>query len=216
MTIKQFQELYFIAQNKDYDFDKSIKMVGVVTGQTPEQIEAMPMAKFNRICKRIQKRFEIFDKNLLKGKPKKLLMVNGRFYLINYKVDKQPINAGKYVEVVTFGKDVVQNLHKIMASIVTPVNFWGKPYERTHDEIATDMEGVNFEAAYQAAVFFYTHYKISMQLIQPYLMKELTARGAVRERVEEVLNSSQSILDGYTMPNWSLNLRGYLLNRFGS
>ncbi len=216
MNIKQFQELYFIAQSKDFDFDKSVKMVGVVTGQTPEKIEAMPMGKFNRICSRIQKRFEIFDKNLLKGKPKKLVYVNGRFYRINYRVDKAPINAGKYVEVVTFGKDVVQNLHKIMASIVTPVTFWGKPYELEHDVIASDMEGVNFEAAYQAAVFFYTHYKVSMQIIQPYLVRELTKKGAKREAVMEMLKSSQSILDGYTMPNWSLILRGYLLNRFGS
>lgn len=216
MTIKQFQELYFIAQTKEYDFDKSIKMVGVITGQTPEQIEAMPMAKFNRICQRIQKQFSILDKNLLKGNPKKILMVNGRFYRINYRVDKQPINAGKYVEVVTFGKDVVTNLHKVMASIVTPITFYGKPYHREHEDIATDMESVNFEAAYHAAVFFYTQYKVSMQLIQPYLVKELKAKGANKEKVGEMLNSLSNILDGFIMPKWSLNMREYLLNRFGN
>jgi hypothetical protein len=216
MTIKQFQELYFIAQTKEYDFDKSIKMVGVITGQTPEQIEAMPMAKFNRVCSRIQKQFSIFDKNLLKGKPSKLLMVNGRFYRINYRVDKKPIDAGKYVEVVTFGKDVVTNLHKIMASIVTPVTFYGKPYFREHEAIANDMEGVNFEAAYQAAVFFYTLYKTSMHLTQPYLMRELKARGAKQEKAAEMLNSLQNILDGFIMPRWSESMRVYLLNRFGN
>ena len=216
MTIKQFQELYFIAQNKEYDFDKSIKMVGVITGQTPEQIETMPMGKFNKVCQRIQKQFYVFDKNLLKGKPKKLVMVNGRFYRINYKVDKKPITAGKYVEVLTFGTSIVENLHKVMASIVTPVTFTGKPYHREHDEIALDMESVNFEAAYHAAVFFYTQYKVSMQLIQPYLVKELTPMGVEKEAVIQTLNNLQSILDGFTMPKWSLNTRAYLLNRFGN
>ena len=216
MTIKQFQELYFIAQNKEYDFDKSIKMVGVITGQTPEQIETMPMGKFNKVCQRIQKQFYVFDKNLLKGKPKKLVMVNGRFYRINYKVDKKPITAGKYVEVLTFGTSIVENLHKVMASIVTPVTFTGKPYHREHDEIASDMESVNFEAAYHAAVFFYTQYKVSMQLIQPYLVKELTPMGVEKEKVIQTLSNLQNILDGFTMPKWSLNTRAYLLNRFGN
>lgn len=216
MTIKQFQELYFIAQNKEYDFDKSIKMVGVITGQTPEQIETMPMGKFNKVCQRIQKQFYVFDKNLLKGKPKKLVMVNGRFYRINYKVDKKPITAGKYVEVLTFGTSIVENLHKVMASIVTPVTFMGKPYYREHNEIASDMESVNFEAAYHAAVFFYTQYKVSMQLIQPYLVKELTPMGVEKEAVIQTLSNLQSILDGFTMPKWSLNTRAYLLNRFGN
>jgi hypothetical protein len=216
MTIKQFQELYFIAQNKEYDFDKSIKMVGVITGQTPEQIETMPMGKFNKVCQRIQKQFYVFDKNLLKGKPKKLVMVNGRFYRINYKVDKKPITAGKYVEVLTFGTSIVENLHKVMASIVTPVTFMGKPYHKEHDEIASDMESVNFEAAYHAAVFFYTQYKVSMQLIQPYLVKELTPMGVEKEAVIQTLSNLQNILDGFTMPKWSLNTRAYLLNRFGN
>ena len=216
MTIKQFQELYFIAQNKEYDFDKSIKMVGVITGKTPEQIETIPMGNFNKVCQRIQKQFYVFDKNLLKGKPKKLVMVNGRFYRINYKVDKKPITAGKYVEVLTFGTSIVENLHKVMASIVTPVTFMGKPYHREHDEIASDMESVNFEAAYHAAVFFYTQYKVSMQLIQPYLVKELTPMGVEKEAVIQTLNNLQNILDGFTMPKWSLNTRAYLLNRFGN
>ena len=216
MTIKQFQELYFIAQNKEYDFDKSIKMVGVITGQTPEQIETMPMGKFNKVCQRIQKEFYVFDKNLLKGKPNKLIFVKGRFYRINYKVDKKPITAGKYVEVLTFGTNIVENLHKVMASIVTPVTFMGKPYHREHDEIASDMESVNFEAAYHAAVFFYTQYQVSMQLIQPYLMKELKARGAKMVEAEGMLNNLSNILDGFTMPRWSENMRGYLLNRFGN
>lgn len=216
MTIKEFQELYYIAQSKEYDFDKSIKMVGVVTNKTPEQIEAMPMAKFNHICKRIQKQFEILDQNLIKGKLRKLLYINGRIYRINYRVDKKPFNAGKYVEVITFGKDVVQNLHKIMASIVTPINFFGKAYDIDHEDIAKDMESINFRAAYHAAVFFYTQFSVSMQLIQPYLEKELKAKGVNKTQMEATLSNFINTLDGFTTPKWSQNLKAYLLNRFGA
>lgn len=215
MTILQFQQLYYIAQSTDIDIDKSIKMVGVVTGRTPEQVEKMPMAKFNRRCKNISKAFEVIGKNLLKSKPHKLVWCKGRIYRINYQVDRLPINAGKYVEAVTFGKDVVENLHKIMATIATSVNWLGKPRERLHEDIAKDFESMNFEAAYHAAVFFYTHYRVSMQIFQPYLVKELVAKGQNKEKVEEILNSSLQLLDGFTMPKWSLNLKEYLLNRYG-
>jgi hypothetical protein len=43
MKVKQFQELYFISKGEDIDFDKSIKMVGVLTGKVSEQVEAMKM-----------------------------------------------------------------------------------------------------------------------------------------------------------------------------
>ncbi len=215
MTIRQFQELYYILQNKDQDIDKSIKMVGVMTGQTPEQIEVMPMNKFNKICNKVKNKFEIFNINLLKTVPKKLVYVKGRIYRINYRVDKPPINAGKYVEAITFGKDIVQNLHKIMASIVTPVNFIGREYHREHEDIANDLESMDFEVAYHAAVFFCIHYKVSMQLILPSLIQEVINKGGSKEEAEATLNNSLNILDGFIMPKWSLNMREYLSNRFG-
>jgi len=43
LSIRQFQELYFIAKSEDEDIDKSIKMVGVVTGLVPEKVEQLKM-----------------------------------------------------------------------------------------------------------------------------------------------------------------------------
>ena len=212
MIIKQFQELYYVATSEDMDFDKSIKMVGIVSGKTPEQVEKMSMARFNITCALVHRQFKIFEKDLLKGKPKKLVRVGKRFYRINYDVTK--CKASTYVEVSTFSTDVIQNLHKIMASIVTPVRFkWGRWVE--HEELSSDLEQMNFEVAYQAAVFFYTLFNVSMQVIQPYLINEMMGKGMKKEEAQEMLTTSQSILDGFIMPRWSQTLKEYLLNRFG-
>lgn len=221
MTIKQFQEVYYILKSENEDFDKSIKMVGCITGKTPEQVEAMPMTTFNKLCVNIKKQFEIFDQNLLKGKPKKAVFIKGKIYRLHYEVSKLPINAGKYVEALTFGKDVVTNLHKLMATIAEPIKWsWSKlkfvPYKVEHQELAGIMERLKFRAAYHAAVFFYTQYRVSMQLIQPYLVKELMSKGVSREIATTTLDNSSKILDGFTMPKWSLTLKTYLLNRFGA
>jgi len=212
MTIKQFQELYYVATSKDMDFDKSIKMVGIVTGKTPEQVERMSMIKFNFLCGMVHRQFKIFEKDLMKGKPKKIFRVGKRFYKINYDVTK--CKSSTYVEVSTFSTDIIQNLHKIMASIVTPVKFkWGKWVE--HEELASDLEQMDFEVAYHAAVFFYTLFNVSMRVIQPYLVNEMTKKGIAKEKAEEILMISQNILDGFIMPKWSLTSKEYLLNRFG-
>ena len=212
MTIKQFQELYYVATSEDMDFDKSIKMVGIVTGKTPEQVERMSMIKFNFLCGMVHRQFKIFEKDLMKGKPKKIFKVGKRFYKINYDVTK--CKSSTYVEVSTFSTDIIQNLHKIMASIVTPVKFkWGRWVE--HEELASDLEQMDFEVAYHAAVFFYTLFNVSMRVIQPYLVSEMTKKGIAKEKAEEILMTSQNILDGFIMPKWSQTSKEYLLNRFG-
>jgi len=214
MTIKQFQELYYVATSKDLDLDKSIKMVGIVTSKTPEQVEAMSMVRFNLLCARVHNEFKLFEKDLLKSKPKKIVRVGKRFYRINYDIAKA--KASTYVEVSTFSSDIIQNLHKVMASIVTPIKFkWGKWVETEHEDLAKEMEKIDFEAAYHAAVFFYTLFSVSMKVIQPYLVGEMIKKGVTEAEATGILTTSQSILDGFTMPRWSVISREYLYNRFG-
>ena len=213
MTIKTFQELHYIATGADSDFDKSVKMVACLTGITPDKVDAMPMRKFNYYCRQIAKKFEVIGSKMQKGKPRSWVFVRGRFYRLQY--DARKINAGKYVEALTFNSDVVQNLHKIMATIAVPVNWRGKVVERDHDLIAADMERLDFEVAYQCAVFFYLLYRTSIAVSLPYLVQQAAKQGASREMAEKALTDFISITDGFTMPNWSRISREYLSNRFG-
>lgn len=221
MTVLQFQELYYIAKNEPDELDKSVKMVACVTGQTPDAIDTMPMDKFNTICGKINKSFELLGKKLITTKPVSFVTANGTKYRIHYDVSKQPNNAAKYVEVITFQKDIVANIHKIMASIVEPVRWTLRkmkyePFIKFHGDIATDMEQLDFEVAYHCAVFFCTLYSVSMECTLPYLIRAAVAKGMKAEEVEDTLRTSLKILDGFIMPKWSVNLRGYLLNRFGT
>jgi len=208
MKIKTLQELYFISSGKDEDFDKSIKMVSVLTGKSIEKVEAMPMKLFNYHCARITKQFERIGNQLMASKPRSLMFANGRIYKLNYDLQR----ASKYVEGITFAKDVINDIHKLMATIAEPVTWYGKPYTRSHEKIAEDMEHANFEAAYNAAVFFYLQFQISLHLIQPYLIQQIPTE---QEKVTETMTSLTKILDGFIMPKWSVNLRIYLYNRFG-
>lgn len=208
MTIKTLQELYFISNNKDDDFEKSIKMVSVLTGKSIEKVEAMPMRLFNHHCASISKQFERIGSDLMASKPKRLLFANGRIYKLNYDLQK----ASKYVEGITFAKDIINDIHKLMATIAEPVTWYGRPCKRSHEDIANDMEHANFEAAYNAAVFFYLQFQISLSLIQPYLMEQLPNH---KEKVNQMMTNLMPVLDGFIMPKWSQKLKEYLCQRFG-
>jgi len=46
---------------------------------------------------------------------------NGTWYWINYDIAK--LDAGRYVETATFGVDLLDNLHKLMATMVVPMKW---------------------------------------------------------------------------------------------
>lgn len=216
ITVKQFQELYYISERWDYDIDKSIKLVGVITGKTPEQVEAMKVAPFNRLCAKIQKQFDLLAKDWMKSKPRKIVRVGRQIYRLHYDITRFPNNAGKYIDAMSFSKDLVPNLHMIMATMAEPINWRGKPYKLEHAEIAADMERMDFEVAYHASVFFYLLFQTSMVVTRPYLVKQIAAKLGQPEKVEALLKSSSALSDGLPMPRWSLNMKQYLLNRYGA
>lgn len=214
ITVKQFQELYFISEKWENDIDKSIKLVGCITGKTPEEVEAMKVGPFNKLCAKIQKQFELLARDWMKSKPRKYVRIGKRLYRLNYDISK--MKAGQYIDGMGFSKELVQNLHIIMATMAEPISWRGKVYERKHEDIAADMERMDFEVAYHAAVFFYLLFQQSMVVTRPYLVRQLTRKGIAKETAEILLSYSSQISDGLPMPRWSQNMRAYLLNRFGS
>ena len=212
MTVKQFQELYFIAQQKTDDpltnLENETKMISILKGIPVEKVDQLSISKFNRIRRQIHKSFDLLNQRFNQGKPRKLVFVNGRIYRINY--DVKAIAASKFVESLTYGNKIVDNLHKILATIAEPVNIFGRPYKRTHEERANDMERMDFEDAYHAAVFFYLLYRVCLNVSLPSL-----ARKAKDKNAAPLLKTLLHILDGFQMPRWSVNLREYLLSRFG-
>lgn len=213
MTVKQVQELYYIATSQDDDLDKSIKMVAAYTGRTPAQVEAMGINRFNRLCKTISLTFELIGRQQFKGKPRKYIYRAGRLYRLNY--DVKQLAAGQYVEGLTFGKDVINNLHKLLATMAQPINWRGKVYELDHETKARDMEGVDFGVAYHAAVFFFLYYEASMKATQPYLIRKAVKGGMRQEEAEQSLTALWTLLAGLPMPKWSQDARVYLSHRFG-
>ena len=206
ITIKTFQDLFIIQQTPMDELDKSILLVQTLTGKSQFEIERMKVSKFNKLCAKINKMFEALAVDMTNGKPKNIIRANGKFYFINYEINK--LTAGRYVETATFGNDIVGNLHKLLATMANPMKMTLKglkvmPYDANkHEQISEDMLQADFTIAYQACVFFYALFTNSIQS----LVTSLEQNEIESESVKSALMNFKEAMDGYTMPNWYKNL----------
>jgi len=206
VTISKFQELYKISLMDINEAEKSALLVQEFTGLNESQVNKMPLKKFNTLCAKINKKFEAYGVELDNKKPSKYVAVKGRLYLLEYDLAKPPMNAGRYVELATYSEDVIGNLHKIMATMCTPLKFTLKGLkrkEKNHRQVAEDMLDIDFEVAYHACVFFYAVFSKSIQASASYF-KTIATETA---KVDEVMRNLAEFTDGFITAKWYRNLK---------
>lgn len=204
VSIRKFQELYSIAQSDFDELTKSSLLIQNITGKSEQELDKMSIVKYGKLCKQVNELFERYARDLDGKKPKQYVKVKGQWYFLNYELHNQ--NAGKYVEVATYSSDMIGNLHKIMATMATPMVWTWKGLklyegETNHNKIANDMLELDFEVAYHAAVFFCIVLRVSMLDLNIYFHKTENPKAA------ELAKSLAEVLDGYTMPKWYQNLK---------
>lgn len=204
VTIRQFQELSEAAKTELPDIEKSIVMAKIVTGMNDEQLEKMTVDKFNKLCLKINNVFAQLNEPDDRRVAPKYIYANGKKYKVNHDINQ--INAGRYVEIATFQADIIGNLHKIMASIVTPMKWTWRGYKpmvydaAKHKSIADDFLEADFFKAYNSCLFFYTLLLKSIDNLNIYGNRLAGMKAA------QLQNHSQSYSDGYIMENLSPNL----------
>ena len=199
INVDTFQKLYSVSLMQTDEVEKSAQYVQILTGKSEDQVNKMKVRKFNRLCSKISKAFDQVGSKLQKGQPRNYVWANGRLYKLVYDIQ----TAGKYVETATFGTDMIGNLHLIMATIAQPVKLTWRGFKivkRDHSEIAEDMLKLDMSHAYQAAVFFYLVFRESLVSMMTFFKEE------EKEQKESIQTFIKS-LDGFTMPNWSANLK---------
>jgi hypothetical protein len=187
------------------DIDRAIEMVKVFTGYSQAKIENMRANKFNSICKRINHSFDKWNSGLENGKPKKLILVNGKFYRLNYDI-KQMV-ASQYVEAVTFAQNPIKELHKILATMAVPVRWsWGNwveyPYKpEEHEKIAEQMLDAEYDDVYHALLFFWAVFDKSIS--------SMDTSGKVTEGLTaaRLVKLSERSGDGFIKPKWLRTLK---------
>lgn len=202
LTVGQYQQLYAIAKDEDTDeLEKSLQSVAILTDKTIEQVEDMPLNEFNQLNRKIVAAINSLRLNTF---PISFLKANGKLYQVNYKIGT--LRAGQNTEVQGWlrAKDWIDNMDKILASIVVPVKryLWVKLPQRNrsqdHEKVCEDMQAVDFSEAYGCVVFFCKLFAGSMQGIRPYLEREMLKAGKTSHESKTILTDLMKTLDGYT------------------
>jgi hypothetical protein len=207
LTIEKFQKLNNIALSDLDDIDKAIEFVRIFTGKQIDDIEKMNVAKFNKLCNKVNKLFSNAMKKVDDDKPSNWLVVRGKVYFINYNIAE--IAANKYVETAIFGQNLIDNLHKVMATMVHKTKLTWKgfkpvPYDAAeHERISEIMLQADFRHCYHLAVFFYQVFKNSILSLKPFMEEEAKDKA----KLEAALTDFTEIMDGLPMPKWCQNLK---------
>ena len=203
ITIRNFQALVQISESPLSDIDRSIEMVKLFTGFSQVKVDNMNAIKFNNICKLINSKFDKWNKGLSDGKPKNLILVNGKYYRLKY--DIKEMVASQYVEAVTFAQEPIKELHKILATMAVPVRWsWGKwkeyPYKpEEYEAICEQMLDADYDDVYHALLFFWAVLEESMKDTD---ISGSLAEGAIAARLVKL---SEKFGDGFIKPKWLLN-----------
>lgn len=209
LTIEKFQELYQVSLMEMEELDKSVLLIQVLTGKSKDEVESMPLSKFNKMCLDITNAFESLTKKMDNDKPKQIVKANGRWYFLNYEITKKPMTAGRYVETATFSSDIIGNLHKIMATMANPMEWtWKglrmKKYDALeHERISQDMLQMDFSIAYHSALFFYALFSKSMKASANYLQSQVAKEVPMKEALVDLSKA----MDGSITASWYKNLK---------
>jgi len=184
INLFQYQQLVKALSIED-DIDKTVKLVSIVTGMTENQVLSLSIADFNKEKQKLN-----FLSEDIQGKPVNFINVNGRRYECIY--DVRNIPAARYIESKVFGNDLVNNIHKIAATMVLPMKKtifgWkrAKYNAANHEQYAQDMLEARFVDVYHSAVFFLSVYLNWIKVSQGYLMEELKKKKVPSEEIEAV------------------------------
>ena len=205
LTIDKFQKLQSIATLETDDLQRATKLVQVLLDKSEDDIDAMPLKKFAKLCKKLQQAFDLKVIKEINTQPKSLIIANGKTYSLNFEI-KPPFNTGRYIEVLTFSKeDPIMNMHNILASICTPMkwswrklNFVKQEYDvLKHEEYAKDLSQADFRHGYHAMVFFCKVLVRSTNNTTDYLEKEIAKWMREKKRVQQWKTTSPTTGDGF-------------------
>jgi hypothetical protein len=182
LTIGQFIQCKTISDFETDAINKSIKMLAIVSNKTFDEIESMPIEDLTRSLKE----FSEIEKLTSNTKVKIKFRVKWKRFECIWQTQK--LGANQYIDATSFckdEKDIVNNIHNILASICVERTWYGKRLK------------YNPEKHKEVADLFYNHMKITqaypiMLFFCKYLEElESNMQTFLTEEVQKVMKMAQ-------------------------
>jgi hypothetical protein len=173
ITIGQFLKCKTIADLEPDLINRNIKLLAELSGKTFDEVESMPIEQLTAALKDFNK-FELLNTD---AKVKMDFKVNGRRFKCIWQTQK--LTAAQYIDATSFCKDeknIVANIHNILASICVEKNWYGKvkKYDGANHKEVADLfyNHLKIDVAYPIMLFFCRYFKELGGNILTYLEQE--------------------------------------------
>jgi hypothetical protein len=198
VTVFQRQQLEAVKNKKDdTELDKAVKTLAILTNRTEAQIDSLSIKDLNKQLKEI----DFIAKGDAKPKAVDYIRVNGRQYRCIFDIRQLPY--ARYIESKFFGNDVLNNCHKIAASMVLPMKKTWRGWKvakydaSKHEEYAQDLLEAPFESVYGSLVFFCQVFTDSIKSSKDYLISEMIKEGMNPIEAEITVMDLCNAMDGF-------------------
>lgn len=194
---QQLQMLHLKKEEDQTDLDLAIRALCILKNYTESEVDSFSIERLKRELKDI----EFVSTTQPEAKPVDVIKVNGRKYRCIYDIRNLP--TARYLETKYFGNDIVFNLHRIGASMVSPMKFTWKGFKickydaSKHDDYANDLLEAKFVNVYGSVVFFCQIFKQLIDNSKDYLMNNQELKKTM-PNIEDLVVDLWKNLDGFT------------------
>ena len=196
ISVWQWQQLQMLHIKRDKDstdLDLSVKALCILKNYTESEVDSFSINRLKTELKSI----EFIANSQPEAKPVDVIKVNGRKYRCIYDIRNLP--TARYLETKFFANDVAFNLHRIGASMVSPIKFTWKGFKlckydaSKHESYANDLLEAKFVEVYGSVVFFCQVFKNLIENSKDYLKVEEKNQKIIEQLQEAFLTN----LDGF-------------------
>lgn len=200
VTVWQYQQIQNLITKKDNltDLDVAVKTLAILTDRTESQIDSLTIKELGKELEKVR----FVTDEMPEPKPQDYIKIGNKKYKCIYDIKKLPYS--RYLESKFFGEDVLNNMHKIAASMVVPMKLTWRGWKvakydaSKHEEYAGDMLSAPFESVYGSMVFFCQVFAISIKNLADYFKEEMMKTGVTTKEADETIRVLCETMDGFT------------------
>ena len=200
VTVWQWQQIQNLLVKREglSELDIAVKSLEILTYQTENQIDSLSIKELNEQLKKIT----FITESAPIPKPNDIIKIGKKRYRCVFDIRNIPYS--RYLETKFFGNDIINNLHKIAASMVVPMKLTWRgwkvaKYDATkHEEYAEDLLSASFESVYGSVVFFCQVFSDSIMNLKDYLISDLIKNGMEKLEAEITIMALCNVMDGFT------------------
>lgn len=172
ITIGQFQELQNIKQlTYDFEIEKEIAILSALSGQSTEQLEALPKSKLVDLSRKAS-----FINEPMSEKLTSYFRCGSRVFKVNLKAES--ITAEQYIllnKYTATDESTIENLHYIIAILTNEKKYWVITKKFDYDFEGKSQlfkNELSINKVFASSVFFCKVYKKWLEVSETYLIEK--------------------------------------------